>query len=74
MKRLLSIIGAAILIMVFGVSSAFAQSENYLSIGDSLAAGQTPYQQIDTGYSDLIAMKLGMTRQLSFYNGKCIFT
>ncbi|MGE7999062.1 SGNH/GDSL hydrolase family protein [Lysinibacillus sp. NPDC093190] len=73
MKRLLSIIGTAIFTMVLGVSSAFTQTENYLSIGDSLAAGQTPYQQIDTGYSDLIAMKLGMTRQLSFYTKELAF-
>ena len=73
MKRLLSIIGATILIMALGVSSAFAQTENYLSIGDSLAAGQTPYQQIDTGYSDLIAIKLGMTGQLHFYTKELAF-
>ncbi|GAB0170969.1 SGNH/GDSL hydrolase family protein [Lysinibacillus sp. CTST325] len=73
MKRLLSLIGAAILMMAYGVSSAFAQTENYLSVGDSLAAGQTPYQQIDTGYSDLIAMKLGMTGQLSFYTKELAF-
>lgn len=73
MKRLLSIISTAIFTMVFGVSSAFAQTENYLSIGDSLAAGQTPYQQIDTGYSDLIAMKLGMSGQLSFYTKELAF-
>lgn len=73
MKQLLSIIGAAILIMALGVSSAFAQTENYLSIGDSLAAGQTPYQQIDTGYSDLIAMKLGTTGQLHFYTKELAF-
>ncbi|MED3801135.1 GDSL-type esterase/lipase family protein [Lysinibacillus xylanilyticus] len=73
MKRLLSIIGATILTMALGVSSALAQTENYLSIGDSLAAGQTPYQQIDTGYSDLIAMKLEMTGQLSFYTKEFAF-
>ena len=73
MKRLLSLIGTVVLTMVFGVSSAFAQSENYLSIGDSLAAGQTPYRQIDTGYSDLIAMRLGMTGQLSFYTKELAF-
>ncbi|KOS60061.1 SGNH/GDSL hydrolase family protein [Lysinibacillus agricola] len=73
MKRLLIIIGAAIFMMALGVSSAFAQTENYLSIGDSLAAGQTPYQQIDTGYSDLIAMRLGMTGQLSVYTKELAF-
>ncbi len=73
MKRLLSLIATAILMMAFGVSSAFAQNENYLSVGDSLAAGQTPNQQIDTGYSDLIAIKLGMTGQLSFYTKELAF-
>ena len=73
MKRLLTLIGTVILTMVFSVSSAFAQTENYLSIGDSLAAGQTPYQQIDTGYSDLIAMRLGMTGQLGFYTKELAF-
>lgn len=65
--------GTIILTMVFSVSSALAQTENFLSIGDSLAAGQTPYQQIDAGYSDLIAMKLGMTGQLSFYTKELAF-
>ncbi|MCL1702844.1 SGNH/GDSL hydrolase family protein [Lysinibacillus sp. Bpr_S20] len=73
MKQLLGLIGTVILMMAFSVSSAFAQTENYLSIGDSLAAGQTPYQQIDTGYSDLIAMKLGMTGQLSSYTKELAF-
>ncbi|MFT9819499.1 SGNH/GDSL hydrolase family protein [Lysinibacillus sp. NPDC056185] len=73
MKRLLSLIGTAIFMMVFCASSAFAHTENYLSIGDSLAAGQTPYQQIDTGYSDLIAMRLRMTGQLSFYTKELAF-
>ncbi|MBG9454232.1 lysophospholipase [Lysinibacillus sphaericus] len=73
MKRYLCLMGTVILTLVFSVSSALAQTENYLSIGDSLAAGQTPYQQIDTGYSDLIAMKLGMTGQLSFYTKELAF-
>jgi len=59
--------------MVFGVSSVFAQSENYVAIGDSLAAGQTPYQEIDHGYSDFIAMRLGMTGQLSNYTKELAF-
>ncbi|MFC9541250.1 SGNH/GDSL hydrolase family protein [Lysinibacillus sp. NPDC056959] len=73
MKRYLCLMGTVILTMVFSVSSALAQTENYLSIGDSLAAGQTPYQQIDAGYSDLIAMKLRMTGQLSFYTKELTF-
>ena len=72
MKRLL-MFGIALFTMVFGVSSAFAQSENYVAIGDSLAAGQTPYQEIDRGYSDFIAMRLGMTGQLSNYTKELAF-
>lgn len=72
MKRLLSF-GIAIMTMVFGVSSVFAQSENYVAIGDSLAAGQTPYQEIDHGYSDFIAMRLGKTGQLSNYTKELAF-
>lgn len=30
----------------------------YVALGDSLAAGQTPYKEIDAGYSDLIALEL----------------
>ncbi|QDQ00219.1 SGNH/GDSL hydrolase family protein [Lysinibacillus fusiformis] len=66
MKRLLSLISVTILTVTLGVSSVFAQTENYVAIGDSLAAGQTPYQEIDTGYSDLIAMRLGLMGQIGY--------
>lgn len=59
--------------MTYWTSSAFAQTENYVAIGDSLAAGQTPYQEIDAGYSDLIAMKLSSIGQLSFYTKELAF-
>jgi lysophospholipase L1-like esterase len=59
--------------MTYWTSSAFAQTENYVEIGDSLAAGQTPYQEIDAGYSDLIAMKLSLIGQLSFYTKELAF-
>ncbi|MGG2083249.1 SGNH/GDSL hydrolase family protein [Lysinibacillus pakistanensis] len=72
MKRLLSLI-IVINTMIFGASSTFAQSENYVAIGDSLAAGQTPYQEIDHGYSDFIAMRLGMTGQLSNFTKELAF-
>lgn len=73
MKRLLSLISVTMLTVTLGVSSAFAQTENYVAIGDSLAAGQTPYQEIDTGYSDLIAMRLGLMGQIGHYTKELAF-
>ncbi|MGY4797471.1 SGNH/GDSL hydrolase family protein [Lysinibacillus fusiformis] len=73
MKRFWSLLGITILSMTYWTSSAFAQTENYVEIGDSLAAGQTPYQEIDAGYSDLIAMKLSLIGQLSFYTKELAF-
>jgi len=67
MKHLGSLIGMIILLMTCWGPSAFAQTESYVAIGDSLAAGQTPFQQIDVGYSDLIAMRLQAMDQLKFY-------
>ncbi len=62
-----------ILVMTCWGSSAFAQTESYVAIGDSLAAGQTPFQQIDAGYSDLIAMRLQAMDQLKFYTKELAF-
>ncbi|MCE4046384.1 SGNH/GDSL hydrolase family protein [Lysinibacillus fusiformis] len=73
MKHLGSLIGMLILVMTCWGSSAFAQTESYVAIGDSLAAGQTPFQQIDAGYSDLIAMRLQAMDQLKFYTKELAF-
>lgn len=73
MKRLLSLVSITVLSLTLGVSSAFARAENYVALGDSLAAGQTPYQEIDAGYSDLIAMRLGKMGQLSAYTKELAF-
>lgn len=35
-----------------------ASAQNYVAIGDSLAAGQTPYQEIDIGYTGMIALAI----------------
>ncbi|WP_108306539.1 SGNH/GDSL hydrolase family protein [Metalysinibacillus jejuensis] len=48
-------------------------SENYIAIGDSLAAGQTPYQEIDYGYAGLIANQLSIAGQLSFFSKELAF-
>lgn len=73
MKRLLSLLSAVVLSVMLGVSPASASVDNYVAIGDSLAAGQTPHQEIDAGYTDLIAMRLGMIGQLSFYTKELAF-
>lgn len=62
-----------LLSIMYWAPSVSAQAESYVALGDSLAAGQTPYQQIDTGYSDLIAMKLRLTGQLTSYTKKLAF-
>ncbi|WP_025115810.1 SGNH/GDSL hydrolase family protein [Lysinibacillus fusiformis] len=73
MKHIGSLIGMLILFLTCWGSSAFAQTESYVAIGDSLAAGQTPFQQIDAGYSDLIAMRLQAMDQLKFYTKELAF-
>ena len=40
---------------------------SYIALGDSLAAGQTPNREIDTGYSDLIAQESARIQTLAFY-------
>lgn len=45
----------------------------YIAVGDSLAAGQTPNSQIDTGYSDLIAQELASHQPVAFYSKNLAF-
>ncbi|WP_107841139.1 SGNH/GDSL hydrolase family protein [Metasolibacillus meyeri] len=59
-----------LLLLVVGATKVQAQ-EVYIPLGDSLAAGQTPYRQIDTGYTDLIALKL--SQELQFYSKELTF-
>lgn len=57
-----------IALLLLPVSSLAAEREQYVALGDSVAAGQTPYREIDTGYVDLIAQQLGMTGRLASYD------
>jgi len=41
---------------------------SYVALGDSIAAGQTPMREIDTGYSDLIAQEISRNQPLAFYS------
>ena len=45
----------------------------YIAVGDSLAAGQTPNSQIDTGYADLIAQELASHQPVAFYSKNLAF-
>lgn len=62
----------SMLMCLFLISSvalpAQAAAVNYIAIGDSLAAGQTPNREIGAGYADMIAMGLqpdAYSKQLS---------
>ncbi|KIL45326.1 GDSL-type esterase/lipase family protein [Jeotgalibacillus soli] len=39
-------------------NAALTSPQNYVALGDSVAAGVTPYQSMDAGYTDIIAHKL----------------
>ncbi|MFD1031401.1 SGNH/GDSL hydrolase family protein [Metaplanococcus flavidus] len=45
----------------------------YIALGDSLAAGQTPESQIDTGYADLIAQELGRNQPVALFSKDLAF-
>ncbi|MGB6408489.1 MAG: SGNH/GDSL hydrolase family protein [Planococcus donghaensis] len=46
---------------------------NYVAIGDSLAAGQTPMREIDNGYADFIAQELMRNQSVGVYSKNLAF-
>jgi lysophospholipase L1-like esterase len=64
-KKRISII-LAFAVLIFSLFPAMASANttkkaapiHYIALGDSLAAGQTPFKKIDKGYTDLIAEKI----------------
>ena len=66
-------------IVLFGILFLFPQQsfangqENYVALGDSLAAGQTPYSQIDAGYTDMIALQLMRSGKLASFSKELAF-
>lgn len=62
-----------LLVLFLLFASEAAAKEIYIPLGDSLAAGQTPYREIDTGYTDLIAQQLALSGQLSKYTKELTF-
>lgn len=61
------------LLASFLFTSSASAKEVYVAIGDSLAAGQTPYTEIDAGYTDLIAMQLMRSGQLTSFTKQLAF-
>lgn len=50
-----------------------ASAQVYVALGDSLAAGQTPYAQIDAGYTDFIALQLMKHGELTSFSKQLAF-
>lgn len=61
------------LLASFLFTSSASAKEVYVALGDSLAAGQTPYAEIDAGYTDLIAMQLMRSGQLVSFTKQLAF-
>lgn len=62
-----------LLLASFLFTSGASAKEVYVALGDSLAAGQTPYAEIDAGYADLIAMQLMRSGQLASFTKQLAF-
>ena len=56
-----------------GVQADAEAAEHYVALGDSLAAGQNPYSQIDAGYTDFIAMQLMQSGKLADFTKELTF-
>ncbi|HZG14389.1 MAG TPA: GDSL-type esterase/lipase family protein [Candidatus Bathyarchaeia archaeon] len=71
-KRILSTLSVPVMLTVTGSHAVLAAEVkpiefDYLALGDSLAAGVTPYNQIDDGYTDFLAEKIEELGFLGFY-------
>lgn len=69
MKRFVMIVS---MLMLLAVPAQAA--ERYVSLGDSLAAGQTPNNMIDAGYSDFIALRLASRGELAHFTKELAFS
>ncbi|OCS91376.1 SGNH/GDSL hydrolase family protein [Caryophanon latum] len=69
MKRVVMIV-SMFMLLAFPIQAA----ERYVSLGDSLAAGQTPNSMIDAGYSDFIALRLASRGELAHFTKELAFS
>ena len=60
-------------IALFPTGALADEREVYIALGDSLAAGQTPYSQIDAGYTDYIALQLERNGKLGHFSKELTF-
>ncbi|WP_075619023.1 S-layer homology domain-containing protein [Paenisporosarcina indica] len=69
-RRIISVTLLFVLVLSLVVpnASANAGTVNYLALGDSLAAGSTPYKTLDNGYSDFTAAALKEKNLLGSYS------
>lgn len=70
MRKGISILLAVVLFLsAFMIPSAQAavQKVDYVALGDSIAKGQTPYKEIGTGYTDMIAAELSEQEALKSF-------
>ncbi|MFC7371431.1 SGNH/GDSL hydrolase family protein [Fictibacillus iocasae] len=74
-KKALSFLAAGVLLLSLPVEDAAAKANNpkktmdYVALGDSLAAGQTPYRTFDDGYPDYIADHFERSQyQMQYHN------
>ncbi|WP_165967136.1 GDSL-type esterase/lipase family protein [Jeotgalibacillus sp. S-D1] len=64
-------IGMALTLLALPLSPAKAEinkPEIYVALGDSVAAGATPYDELDAGYTDIIANKLAQNGLLAAFS------
>lgn len=59
--------------VTIGVQAETEAAEHYVALGDSLAAGQNPYSQIDAGYTDFIAIQLMRSGKLVDFTKELTF-
>lgn len=71
MKKVIQLVLISFLLIY--LPAQVAAREFYVALGDSLAAGQTPYQQIDQGYTDLVAAELARSGNLSMFSKNLAF-
>lgn len=65
-----------LMLLVSGAATSHAAVRtpaNYVAIGDSLAAGQTPNSAIDAGYADMIVKELARHQAVAFYTKDLAF-
>lgn len=60
-------------VVLFPTAALANEQEVYVALGDSLAAGQTPYSEIDAGYTDFIALQLMRNGKLAHFSKELTF-